>query len=1472
MGREPVEKRRAAARLKQSAALLALSVALPQTALALGSIDTNGTYHSNTINSGDTPTFNGGTLVLDATPVTIANNFKVTSSSTVTSMVDAQGHSVVFSGVISDATTATTTPGALTFEDTVGGGTVTLTGVNTMIGAVTVNSGVTLALSGGGSIATASSITDNGTFDISQTTGGARIVSLSGAGNIVLGSQNLTLTAGLGTFSGVISGAGELVMAGGSEVLSGANTYTGGTVITGGTLYVGDGTTNGSILGNVSTAGTLGFNHSDAITFGGVVSGSGGLTQAGTGTLTLTAAETYSGATTITAGTLVLGAGASIANSSGVAIAGTLDISQTGGVSMRALSGAGDIELGGQTLTISGGSAVYSGTINGSGNLVVTGGNETLSGTLNYTGTTTVTAGTLRYGGTAVGNAITDNGTVAFANTGSLTMSGVVSGSGILAQSGTGITTITAAQLYTGETQVNNGTLILSGAGNFANTSDILVSGTLDISAAASAISVPSLAGSGTVQIGAQTLTLTNASGTFSGNIAGTGNLVLSGGNETLSGNNSLSGVVTISAGTLSLTGASALAAAARVTDDGTLDVSGASGAQSITTVSVKSLDGSGAVTLGDRILVLTGAADTFSGAISGSGGVTVSGGTEVLAGASSYSGGTVITAGTLALSGGGSLAATGGVTANGTFDISAAGGAVSIGSLAGSGIVTLGANGLTLTNASGSFSGVISGTGGLTLTGGTQILGGNNNYAGGTTIQGGTLQVGTTLSAGAITGNVLDNGTLAFGRSDSLVFAGTISGSGQLAQNGLGTTALTAANTFTGGTVITSGTLQIGNGGTSGGILGDVTDNGTLAFNRSDATSFAGAIAGTGGVNALGTGLLTLTAANSYTGVTTIASGSQITLAAGASIATSSDVTDNGVLDLSAVTAPSLASLGGNGSVLLGAQTLTLTAGADTFSGAIGGSGGVAVTGGKQILSGADSYTGATSVTGGTLTVNGSIAASSGVAVTGAGTLAGSGTISSVSVSSGGTLAPGSAGSGTLKVNGNIGIASDGKFVETESSASSASVSATGTAALGGTLSVVSTDGTYQLGQKVAVLTAAAGVSGTFSAAPITGTGAQFNSKVSYDANNVYLEVDLAKLSPLLPGTATANQKAPVAGIDRAIAAGDTVPVGLQNLGNLTSDALGAGASQLSGEIAADTARAARDLSQPFMDAMFAHLQDASARRGLWAYGFTGSNLVMGDATQGSHNFKSHTDGVAVGMDWRSPHLTLGVALSAANDGFHVADNPGTGRGDAYQAAVYGQMRFTPVLYASFAGALGFDDLTTNRALTVSGTDQLMGKVKPFTAALRYETGLTLGQVNPYAAIDDTLVSLPSYAESAVSGNSTFALDHGAQHANTAMAELGVRQNNQMPFDRSWTVTVSDRLAWSHLLSQPWNAPAEFTALPDSDFTVYGAKEGRDGALVSLGGDLRNRNGLLLHVGVEARASSTSQSYTGIAGLGYTW
>jgi outer membrane autotransporter protein len=194
--------------------------------------------------------------------------------------------------------------------------------------------------------------------------------------------------------------------------------------------------------------------------------------------------------------------------------------------------------------------------------------------------------------------------------------------------------------------------------------------------------------------------------------------------------------------------------------------------------------------------------------------------------------------------------------------------------------------------------SGILSGTGGLNIVGtGTGLLelAAANTYTGGTILTSSTLWVSSDENLGATSGTLtLNDGTLvniaqfSTGRgitlntsmdglqtNADLVAGGTISGDGRLNKAGPGALILTGTNTYTGGTAISAGALQIGNGGTSGSILGNVNNNGVLIFNRSDNISHAGAISGTGILKKEGAGVLTLTGDSSdFAGYTSVNAG----------------------------------------------------------------------------------------------------------------------------------------------------------------------------------------------------------------------------------------------------------------------------------------------------------------------------------------------------------------------------------------------------------------------------------------------------------------------------------------------------------------------------------------------------------------------------------------------------------------------
>ena len=404
--------------------------------------------------------------------------------------------------------------------------------------------------------------------------------------------------------------------------------------------------------------------------------------------------------------------------------------------------------------------------------------------------------------------------------------------------------------------------------------------------------------------------------------------------------------------------------------------ISMGTGASLIFEASSNALNGYGGVISGGGSFIKQGAGYArLFGVNTYTGGTTVSQGTLLISSGSALSNGAISVAsgGVLDLSGY-TLNNTGGLTLNGT-GIGGGGALINSSTMSPgtvTGLVTLGSDttisggtkGLLLSNAgtiTGAFnltldgaatvSSIVSiigtGTGNLVKEGvGTWTLSGANTYSGTTNVSAGTLQIGNGGTSGSLgTGGVTNNATLRFNRSNGLTVSNAISGTGTLIQAGSGTTTLTGANSYS-ATTISAGTLQIGNGGTSGSLgTGAVTDNAALRFNRSDSIAISNAISGTGSLIQAGTGTVILTGTNSY-GATTISAG---TLQIG-----------------DGVTSGSL-----GGSVTNNATLYLKPFASFTLSNVISGTGGIKVesnVGYAVTLSGANTYTGPTDLLKGVL------------------------------------------------------------------------------------------------------------------------------------------------------------------------------------------------------------------------------------------------------------------------------------------------------------------------------------------------------------------------------------------------------------------------------------------------------------------------------------------------------------------------
>ncbi len=726
-----------------------------------------------------------GTLILNAEN-TYTGGTTISGGTLVATNVDALG-----SGDVTDDATLELNTGG-TFDNAIGGSgnvvksgadTLTLSGSNSYTGGTTISGG-TLVASNVEALGTGD-VTNNATLELN--TGGDFINNIGGTGRVEKSGDD-TLT------------------------LSGSNTYTGGTLINGGTLVASNVEALGT--GDVTDNATLELNTGG--TFDNAISGSGQVVKSGDETLTLSGTNSYTGGTTISGGTLVA-TNVEALGSGDVTDDATLELN-TGGTFDNAISGSGQVVKSGDKML-------------------------TLSGANSYSGGTLISDGTLVASNVeALGTGdVTNNATLALNTGGDFTNN--ISGSGQVVKSGDDTLTLSGANSYTGGTTISGGTLVATNV-DALGTGDVTNSSTLEL----------------------------NTGGTFDNAISGSGQVVKSGDETlTLSGSNTYTGGTLISGGTLVATNVDALGSG-DVTDDATLELN-------------------------------TGG--TFDNAISGSGQVVKSGDKMLtLSGANSYSGGTLISDGTLVASNVEALG-TGDVTNNATLEL----------------------------NTGGDFTNNISGSGQVVKSGDdTLTLSGANSYTGGTTISGGTLVATNVEALGS--GDVTNNAVLELNTGGT--FDNAISGSGQVVKSGDKTLTLSGANSYTGGTTINDGTLVANDVNALG--TGDVTDNAVLELNTGG--DFDNAISGSGQVVKSGDETLTLSGANSYTGGTLISGGTLV--ATSVEALGSGDVTDNAVLELNT---------GG------------------TFDNAISGSGQVVKSGDKTLtLSGANSYTGGTTISGGTL------------------------------------------------------------------------------------------------------------------------------------------------------------------------------------------------------------------------------------------------------------------------------------------------------------------------------------------------------------------------------------------------------------------------------------------------------------------------------------------------------------------------
>ncbi|WP_212321299.1 autotransporter domain-containing protein [Achromobacter sp. Marseille-Q0513] len=832
----------------------------------------------------------------------------------------------------------------------------------------------------------------------------------------------------------------------------------------------------------------------------------------------------------------------------------------------------------------------------------------------------------------------------------------------------------------------------------------------------------------------------------------------------------------------------------------------------------------------------------TYAGLISGYGALRhVGTGTTVLTADHRYTGLTTIAAGTLQLGNGGTSGSIrGDVLNDGVLAFNRSDSLIYTGRITGSGVVRQ-------------------------IGPGTTTLAADQDYTGGTAILAGTLQIGDGHSTGSIKGDVLNNGTLAFNRYGTLNYVGTIAGSGAVRQIGGGTTILTGDHRYTGGTVIEAGILQLGNGGSTGSIQGDIVNNGVLVLNRAGRLDLAGAISGGGSLELIGPGLTVLAGSNSYTGDTRLSAGTlQVSREANLGAASSKLYMNGGTLataaDLTLNRAVAMNQGGGSFDITAG-TTLTL-------AGKLQGSGPLITTGGGRLLLTGDArdYVGTTTVDKGLLSVNGRLGGY--VNVVAGGTLGGNGTIGfgagpAVTVASGGTLAPGNS-IGTLNIDGDLTMAAGARYAVEVDPASQRSdlIRVSGKAMLnGGSVAHVGSAGAYDLKSTYTILSAGT-LSGRFDT--VSSDFVFLTPTLGYDASNVYLTLERNKLA-FASVAQTRNQRAAAQAIDSiGIAAGHAVYSAIAQLPDDQArirDAF----DLLSGEIHASAKTALIEDSRFIRDAAVSRLRSAfnvsdaapgallassstpqaatgaAAGPAVWsqalgAWGRTDGNGNAASLDRNASGFLMGADAPIFGGAWR-----LGIMAGYTHSSFKARALASSGSSDSYSLGLYGgtERSLGKGRLGLRAGlSHGWNNIDTKRSVGFATySDQLKASYQSRTLQAFGDVGYRLdagrASFEPFVNLAHVRLDTDGYAEQGQAA----ALSARGQAMDTTFSTLGLRAATDFVLGRV-PVAAKVTLGWRHAYGDT-TPLARHTLSAGDAYTVAGVPIARNTALVEAGMDL---------------------------------
>ncbi len=773
--------------------------------------------------------------------------------------------------------------------------------------------------------------------------------------------------------------------------------------------------------------------------------------------------------------------------------------------------------------------------------------------------------------------------------------------------------------------------------------------------------------------------------------------------------------------------------------------------------------------------------------------------------------------------------------------------------------------NGLLIANLIGTntFGGVISGIGAVEIKGhGTIVVIGDNNYTGGTTVDpGATLQVGDGTHDGGIAGDIVDNGKIVVKQVHEVTLDRSVTGIGSIEFGGAGKVTIVTDQGFTGGMTIDQGsTVQLGDGIHGGGVPGDYVDNGMLIADLPADAVAGNQVSGTGAFRLTGGHILTLTGNNSFTGGTTIDSGSTLRLGDGtADGKIAGNVVDNGgfVMNLHdaatfaglisgggtlAIAGPGKVTLTGNNSAtgattIAAGSSLQLGSGGTSgmvagpisiggaltvnrsdnpiYAGALSGAGSFTKMGAGTLVYDGDGhlFTGLLSVNEGgfmlgdaatpSASLGGSATVAAGATLLGHGTLAGS-LVNNGAVRPGGSI-------GTLTVGGNYSQAPGATLTLDVEPGGSSKLAVGGSASLGGTLALVYAPGTYTAHQ-YDLVTATGGITGTF--ATVTGTvpGGSVSQSISYSPNAVRLALASVVVAPANPSVRAA------------------IPTALADNGMWDADR--------------DYARARH------------------ARGGIWGEGSGRWGSLSGDATAAGYH--ANQGELAGGVDFDAAKVAqLGLAVSWSDTGLRF-DDGSTASIDTLRFAGHARFASGPFSLV-LRGSGARHAVSADRVAAIGQLAHARFHASELEAGARAAWTLDAGgwRIEPQLGVDIRGVRQDGYAET---GATTFDVGVAPHDYGSLRPTAGLDVSRTIAFGASGKLRIGANATWSHEL---WDlrGTAIATASDGTRFGLTGPSIGRERLVLGLSLEGQIAKGVSVFAGAQTQPNTngaTSRSASG--------